>query len=295
MSAAGDLGVPGGDGRAPAALAAAGRPTLAPASAVARRRRVLSVVLRDYYVLRRSAPRMLEIVYWPTVELLIWGYLSVFLQARRVPAVVAVLLGGVLLWQVLFRSQSEVSMAFLEDIWSRNLLNVFVAPLTASEYLTGVVAFGALKLVVNVALTAVIALVLYGFGLFSIGPALVPFMALLLLMGWALAIVTIGVILRFGQSAEVIAWAMAFAFQPFAAVFYPVAVLPVAMQWVAHVVPASYVFEGMRAVLAGRPMPWGTLGMAALLDLVYVAGALVYFRRMLVKVRANGGLSRFGE
>jgi ABC-2 type transport system permease protein len=295
MSAAGDLGVPGGDGQAPAALAAARRPTLAPASALARRRRVLSVILRDYYVLRRSAPRMLEIVYWPTVELLIWGYLSVFLQARRVPAVVAVLLGGVLLWQVLFRSQSEVSMAFLEDIWSRNLLNVFVAPLTGSEYLTGVVAFGALKLVVNVALMAVIALVLYGFGLFSIGPALVPFMALLLLMGWALAIVTIGVILRFGQSAEVIAWAMAFAFQPFAAVFYPVTVLPVAMQWVAHLVPASYVFEGMRAVLAGRPLPWGTLGMAALLDLVYVAGSLAYFRRMLVKVRSNGGLSRFGE
>jgi ABC-2 type transport system permease protein len=295
MSAAGDLGMPGGDGQAAAALAGAGRPTLAPASAVARRRRVLSVVLRDYYVLRRSAPRMLEIVYWPTVELLIWGYLSVFLQARRVPAVVAVLLGGVLLWQVLFRSQSEVSMAFLEDIWSRNLLNVFVAPLTGSEYLTGVVAFGALKLVVNVALMAVIALVLYGFGLFSIGPALVPFMALLLLMGWALAIVTIGVILRFGQSAEVIAWAMAFAFQPFAAVFYPVTVLPVAMQWIAHLVPASYVFEGMRAVLAGRALPWGTLGMAAVLDLVYVAGSLAYFRRMLIKVRANGGLSRFGE
>ena len=295
MSATRDLGMPGGDGQAPAALAAAGRPTLAPASPPARRRRVLSVVLRDYYVLRRSAPRMLEIVYWPTVELLIWGYLSVFLQARRVPAVVAVLLGGVLLWQVLFRSQSEVSMAFLEDIWSRNLLNVFVAPLTGSEYLTGVVAFGALKLVVNVALMAVIALALYGFGLFSIGPALVPFMALLLLMGWALAIVTIGVILRFGQSAEVIAWAMAFAFQPFAAVFYPVTTLPVAMQWIAHLVPASYVFEGMRAVLAGRPLPWGTLGMAALLDLFYVAGSLLYFRRMLVKVRANGGLSRFGE
>ena len=295
MSAVGDLGMPGGDGQAAAALAGAGRHTLAPASAVARRRRVLSVVLRDYYVLRRSAPRMLEIVYWPTVELLIWGYLSVFLQARRVPAVVAVLLGGVLLWQVLFRSQSEVSMAFLEDIWSRNLLNVFVAPLTGSEYLTGVVAFGALKLVVNVALMSVIALVLYGFGLFSIGPALVPFMALLLLMGWALAIVTIGVILRFGQSAEVIAWAMAFAFQPFAAVFYPVTVLPVAMQWIAHLVPASYVFEGMRAVLAGRPLPWGTLGMAAVLDLVYVAGSLAYFRRMLIKVRANGGLSRFGE
>jgi ABC-2 type transport system permease protein len=272
-----------------------GAVSLPPASPAARRRRVLAVVLRDFYVLRRSVPRMLEIVYWPTVELLIWGYLSVFLQARQVPAVIAVLLGGVLLWQVLFRSQSEVSMAFLEDIWSRNLLNVFVAPLTAAEYLTGVVAFGALKLVVNVALMATVALVLYGFGLFSLGPSLVPFMALLLLMGWALAIVTIGVILRFGQSAEVIAWAMAFAFQPFAAVFYPVSVLPTAMQWVARVVPASYVFEGMRAVLGGRPLPWRTLGVAALLDLGYVVGSLVFFWRMLAKVRANGGLSRFGE
>lgn len=299
MSAADGLGAsrggaPAGAGRSAPPLVAGGV-TLPPASPAARRRRVLAVVLRDFYVLRRSLPRMLEIVYWPTVELLIWGYLSVFLQARQVPAVVAVLLGGVLLWQVLFRSQSEVSMAFLEDIWSRNLLNVFVAPLTAAEYLTGVVAFGALKLIVNVALMASVALVLYGFGLFSLGPSLVPFMALLLLMGWALAIVTIGVILRFGQSAEVIAWAMAFAFQPFAAVFYPVAVLPTAMQWVAKLVPASYVFEGMRAVLGGRALPWRTLGAAALLDLVYVIGSLVFFWRMLAKVRANGGLSRFGE
>lgn len=297
MSAAEGLGAPRGGtpaGRAASALSD-GAVTLPPASAAARRRRVLSVVLRDFYVLRRSVPRMLEIVYWPTVELLIWGYLSVFLQARQVPAVVAVLLGGVLLWQVLFRSQSEVSMAFLEDIWSRNLLNVFVAPLTAAEYLIGVVAFGALKLIVSVALMASVALVLYGFGLFSLGPSLVPFMALLLLMGWALAIVTIGVILRFGQSAEVIAWALAFLFQPFSAVFYPVSVLPTVMQWVAKVVPASYVFEGMRAVLGGRALPWRTLGVAALLDLVYVSGSLVFFWRMLAKVRANGGLSRFGE
>ena len=297
MSAAEGLGAPRGDGpaRRAASAVSAGAMILPPASAAARRRRVLAVVLRDFFVLRRSVPRMLEIVYWPTVELLIWGYLSVFLQARQVPAVVAALLGGVLLWQVLFRSQSEVSMAFLEDIWSRNLLNVFVAPLTAAEYLIGVVAFGALKLIVSVALMASIALVLYGFGLFSLGPSLVPFMALLLLMGWALAIVTIGVILRFGQSAEVIAWALAFLFQPFSAVFYPVSVLPTAMQWVAKVVPASYVFEGMRAVLGGRALPWRTLGVAALLDLVYVTGALVFFWRMLAKVRANGGLSRFGE
>lgn len=263
---------------------------LPPTSAAARRRRVLAVVLRDFYVLRRSVMRVLEIVYWPTIELLIWGYLSVFLQARRVPAVVAVLLGGVLLWQVLFRSQTEVSIAFLEDIWSRNLLNVFVAPLTAGEYLGGIIAFGALKLVANVLLMAGLALGLYGFGVTRLGPALVPFMALLLLFGWSLAVVTIGVILRFGQGAEI-----AFAFQPFSAVFYPVAVLPPLMRAVAHLVPASYVFEGMRSVLAGHGLPWTTLGAAAGLDLAYAAGALWFFARMLRRVRASGGLSRFGE
>ncbi len=269
--------------------------TLPATSPAARRRRVFSVVLRDFYVMRRSVMRVLEIVYWPTIEVLIWGYLSVFLQARRVPAVVAALLGGVLLWQVLFRSQTEVSIAFLEDIWSRNLLNVFVSPLTAGEYLAGIIVFGALKLVVNVLLMAGLALALYGFGITRLGLALVPFMALLLLMGWALAIVTIGVILRFGQGAEVIAWALAFAFQPFSAVFYPVAVLPPLMRAIAHAVPASYVFEGMRGVLAGHGLHWSTLGAAVLLDLLYVAGSLWFFARMLHRVRASGGLSRFGE
>jgi ABC-2 type transport system permease protein len=268
---------------------------LPPVGAAARRRRVLGVVLRDFYVLRRSAPRMLEIIYWPTVELLIWGYLSVFLQARQVPAVVATLLGGVLLWQVLFRSQSEVSIAFLEDVWSRNLLNVFVAPLTTGEYLAGMIAFGALKLLINVALMALLALALYGFGLFRLGPALLPFMALLVVMGWSLAVVTIGVIVRFGQGAEVIAWALAFLFQPFSAVFYPVSVLPAGMRLVARAVPASYVFEGMRGVLAGHGVAWTEVAAAAGLDLVYAAGAVWFMARMITRVRANGGLSRFGE
>jgi len=269
--------------------------SLPSASGGIRPQRVLAVVLRDFYVLRHSGARMMEILYWPVVELLIWGYLSVFLQGRRVPIVVSALLGGVLLWQVLFRSQSEVSLSFLEDIWSRNLLNVFVSPLTTAEYLLGLVAFGMLKLVASTTVMALLAWALYGFGLFRLGPGLVPFAALLLVMGWALAIVTIAVILRYGQGAEIIAWALAFAFQPFAAVFYPVDVLPDVMRAVAAFVPASYVFEGMRGVLAGQGVDLGTLAAAAALDALYAAGALWFFWRMLRKVRASGGLSRFGE
>jgi ABC-2 type transport system permease protein len=238
---------------------------------------------------------LMEIFYWPLVEILIWGYVSVFLQANRLSTVVAMLLGGTLLWQVLYRSQETVTVSFLEDIWSRNLLNVFTSPLSMAEYLAGVIVFGLLKLVAGTAVMAVLALVLYGFGLFRMGPELIPFVFLLLLMGWSLAIVTIGIILRFGQSAEIVAWAMAFAFQPFSAVFYPVAVLPAGMRAVAHLVPASYIFEGMRSVLAGHGVTWGSLWAAAGLDVLYGAGAVWFMSRMLVRVRASGGLSRFGE
>jgi ABC-2 type transport system permease protein len=260
-----------------------------------RLRRVGAVVLRDFYVLRRSPPRWLEIVYWPLVEVLIWGYVSVFLQANRVPTILAMLLGATLLWQVLYRSQETVTVAFLEDIWSRNLLNVFTSPLSISEYLAGVIVFGLLKLIAGTAVMALLAFVLYGFGLLRIGPELVPFVFLLLVMGWSLAIITIGIILRFGQSAEIVAWAMAFAFQPFSAVFYPSDVLPAGMQAVAHVVPASYIFEGMRAVLAGHGVVWANLTKAAGLDVLYAAAAIWFMARMLAHVRASGGLSRFGE
>jgi ABC-2 type transport system permease protein len=261
----------------------------------ASRQRVLAVVLRDLYALRHSTMRVVEIVYWPLVELVIWGYVSLYLQERRVPAVVAGLLGGVLLWQVMFRSQAEVSLAFMEDVWSRNLLNVFASPLTSGEYLAGMIVFGFAKLLGATALMGALAFAFYGFGLFSLGPALVPFMALLLVMGWALGIFTVGMVLRFGHSAEIIAWALSFAFQPFAAVFYPVAILPGPMQAVAALVPASHVFEGMRSVIAGHGVDAGALAAAAGLDLCYLVGAVWFFRRMLVTARRSGGLARFAE
>jgi ABC-2 type transport system permease protein len=263
--------------------------TVLPLASPDSRQRVLAVVLRDLYALRHSVVRVFEILYWPLVELLIWGYVSMYLQVNRVPAVVAGLLGGVLLWQVLFRSQSELSIAFMADVWSRNLLNVFASPLTMGEYLAGMVGFGFAKLLAATALMGVLAFVFYGFGLFSLGPALVPFLFLLLVMGWALGIFTVGVILRYGHSAEIIGWALSFAFQPFAAVFYPVAILPGPMQAVAAAVPASHVFEGMRAVIAGQGVDTGALAAAAVLDLVYLVAAVWFFQRMLATTRRTGG------
>lgn len=268
---------------------------LPPHSLAARRRRVAGVVLRDFAASRRSPVRFYEIFFWPTVSLVLWGFVSRYLQGAHVPFVVSVLLGAALLWEVLNRSSSEVSLAFLEDVWSRNLLNVQVTPLSTGEYLTGLVVFAMAKALLATVMMVVIAYGLYGFGVFTMGAGLVPFITLLLVMGWALAIVSISCVLRFGEGAQVLGWSLVFVFQPFSGVFYPISVLPAPMREIAAFVPASHVFEGMRSVLNGHGVSWGHLAAAALLDAVYLGLALWLYSITLRSARMHGRLARFGE
>jgi ABC-2 type transport system permease protein len=272
-----------------------GEVTFAVDSAAASRRRVLGVVRRGAYSLLSNPPRLFELLFWPVLELVIWGFVALYLQVNGMHAVVAALLGALLLWQLVARSQGDLALAFLEDVWSRNLLNVFVTPMSTAEYLLGLVLFSAAKLAATMAVMTGLALVLYGFGLTAVGPALVPFMALLLVMGWALGVLSIAAVLLFGPSTQVLAWVLAFAFQPFSAVFYPVAVLPPAAEAVARAVPASYVFEGMRGVLAGGGVDWSGLAAAAALDVALAAVALAALAYALRQARRSGRLARFGE
>ncbi|GAB3508680.1 ABC transporter permease [Phytohabitans suffuscus] len=263
--------------------------------AAARRRRIASVIRRDFFALRRDPPRMIDMVFWPTAELVLWGLVSMYLQQNRVHIAVAMLLGAVLLWQVLHRAQGEVTFGFLFDVWSRNLLNVFVSPLSTLEYVAGLVLASVVKVTATIGVMSVLAFTLYGFGVLTIGPGLVPFMAVLMIMGWALGIVAIACVIRFGQSAQIVAFILVFVFQPFAAVFYPLSVLPGPVQAVAALVPASHVFEGMRRVLAGGGVSWDGLAAAALLDLGYVAGAVAFLLYSLRYARQRGKLSKFGS
>ncbi|GAA2211536.1 ABC transporter permease [Nonomuraea monospora] len=269
--------------------------TLPPLSWAARRTRILGVVRRDYAALRRSPIRMFEILFWPMVELVLWGFVSAFLQSQRVPFAVSFLLGAVLLWQVLQKASNEISLAFLEDIWSRNLLNVQVSPLSSVEYLTGLMLFALGKVAFAVTALAALAFVLYGFGVSTIGVGLVPFMGVLLVLGWSLGLVGIAAVLRFGEKAQVIAWSLVFVVQPLAGIFYPIAVLPQPLRELAWFLPASHVFEGMRAVMAGGALPWDRLAWASVINVGYLAGALGLFAWALGHARRRGRLSRFGE
>lgn len=255
--------------------------------------RISAVVLRDFYNLRHNPPFIVEIVFWPTLELITWGCVSLFLATRDFPAALAGLLGAVLLWQMTSRPQGDLARCFLEDVWARNLVNLYVSPLSTAEHLAGMMLCGLARVMASTTVLAALAWLLYGFGVFTLGPALLPYVVMLLAMAWALGVLAIGLVVRFGGSAQAFAWLLAFAVQPFAAVFYPVSVLPGAVQAMAHVVPASYVFEDMRAALAGAHPSAGRLAVAALLNLVYLSAAMAFLYRALRQARASGRLSRF--
>lgn len=258
--------------------------------------RILAIAYRHLCLYKRSPARLMEVFYWPLLDLLVWGFLTLYLvQARAVLPAVAFLLGAMILWDILFRSQQGISIAFLEEVWSRNLLNLFVTPLRAGEFLLATILISIGKVLAAATVTALLAWVFYSFNLFVMGLALIPFVLSLVATGWAIGILTTAMVLRYGQKAEVTAWALAFLIQPIAAVFYPVSVLPVWLQPLANLIPATHVFEGMRAVILTGAFPGRLLVYAAVLNVLHLGLALAFFYRMLRVVRDQGLLVRIGE
>lgn len=259
--------------------------------------RIGAVMLRQALLYKRTFYRWLDIIYWPAVDLVLWGLITRFLQQQPtgIPRAAGFFLGALILWEIFFRAQLSVTVGFLEDVWSRNLLNVCSSPIRPSEYLAGNILIGAARVALGGVISAVLARALFGFNLLTIGLPLIPFALALAAMGWALGVVATAVILWFGEGAEALAWAIAFVFQPFAAVFYPVSILPAGVRGVAHGVAASHVFEGMRQVIAGGPFPAGELAWAAALDAAYLAAAWLLFLHVLRRSREKGLLARFGE
>lgn len=257
---------------------------------------ILSLVRRYVFLYTRSRIRLVELFFWPMVDLMVWGYLTIFLQRHGggdFPQFITFLIGAMILWDVLFRAQQGVALSFLEDVWTRNVINIFVAPVRTAEYVAATYLVGCLRIALTFTVLSVVALVMYGFSILSLGAALAPFFANLLLFGWALGMISTALIVRWGPAAESLAWAVPFLVQPFAAVFYPVDVLPAGLQAVARLLPCTHIFEGMRAVLAGRAFPAEHLVWAGALNLVWLAAAGWIFARMLRLARARGLLNKF--
>jgi len=259
---------------------------------------VRALVLRYLYLYTRTPIRAVELLFWPFVHLLVWGYLTMFLKQNTgddFPYAITFLIGAVILWDILFRAQQGVAIFFLEDVWSRNLLNIFAAPVTHADYLCATYAVGLLRAAITSTVLAALSIVLYAFNVFELGWSLLPYVFNLLVFGWALGMVSTALIVRWGPAAETLAWAVPFFIQPFAAVYYPVSALPTALQWAAKAIPCSYVFEGMRETLRTGEIDWAMAGLATVMNLAYLAVAGLIFLRTMRIARTKGLLTKFSS
>lgn len=239
----------------------------------------------------------MEIFYWPFLDLLLWGFISVYLiQFRKeLPNFVAFLLGALILWDILFRAQQGISVSFLEDVWARNLLNVFASPLRPGEYIVSLMLVSAVKIMIAGVVMSLLAWIFYSFNIFLLGLSLIPFVLELVVFGWAIGIITTSLILRFGQQAEILAWGLALLFQPVSAVFYPVSVLPPVLQKIARFVPSSSIFEGMREIITRGGIPHSKLIWAMALNGLYILLAVFLFSMSFKVVKRKGLIVRLSE
>jgi len=257
--------------------------------------RVSAVVIRHLFVWPRELENLAESFWWPSFDLFIWGLTTVYLQHKQgVPSFfTGFFIGAIVLWMFVYRSQQEMGLIFLREAWDRNLLNLFTSPLTVWEFLTASLLLGSLKLFISAAWMILLAYLLFAFNIFVVGWLLIPFIINLFLVGWSAGFVINGLIVRFGYRVQAFAWTLVLIIQPFSAVFYPVSVMPQWMQVVAHFLPTSYVFEGMRGALLSGRFDYQGLLVATGLNLLYLTLSLLYFARSFRKAQESGMLVKF--
>ncbi len=258
-------------------------------------RPIAGIVLRQIYLLRGSPVRLFPMVTWGAIDIVLWGFITRYLNTVSGSGVnfVPTLLGAVLLWDFSTRIMQGVSTAFLEDVWSRNFLNLFASPLSISEYITGLVFTSIMTSCVGLIVMLALATGVFHLEFFSLGLPLIAFLLVLFVFGITLGIFGSGIVLRFGPASEWLLWPLPALLSPFAAVFYPLATLPPWMQAIAHALPPAYAFEGMRSLLGGKPFPGGLLAQgAAVAALELLLAGFVYGRIYRYAVR-TGLLARY--
>jgi ABC-2 type transport system permease protein len=259
--------------------------------------RVGAMVLRYLYLLRSSWPRILELIYWPTMQLFVWGFLQLYISqnAGFFARAGGMFIGAVLLWDILFRGQLGFSVSFLEEMWARNLGNLMISPLRPIEFVAALMIMSIVRLAIGMVPVSLLAIAFFGFNIYGLGLALAAFFANLILTSWSVGILVSGVLLRNGMGAESLAWTLMFVLMPLTCVYYPVATLPHWLQLVSWSLPPTYVFEGMRALVITHVFRADLMAEAFALNAFYFTAAVVAFLALLKSARRQGSLLQSGE
>jgi ABC-2 type transport system permease protein len=259
--------------------------------------RIGAMILRYWYILQSSWPRMLELVYWPMLQIITWGFLQTYIAANAgyFARAGGTLIGAVILWDILFRGQLGFSISFLEEMWARNLGNLLMSPLTPIELLLALMAMSLVRLAIGVIPMTLLAIAFFHFNVYGLGLPLIAFFCNLIFTSWAVGIFVSGLVLRNGLGAEGIVWTLMFALMPLTCVYYPVSVLPVWLQYIAWTLPPTYVFEGMRALLTEQVFRSDLMLSALALNVVLLLASFAAFLALLRSARRAGTLLSGGE
>jgi ABC-2 type transport system permease protein len=259
--------------------------------------RIGAMILRYWYLLLSSWPRLLELVYWPALQIITWGFLQNYISqnAGFFAQAGGTLIGAVILWDILFRGQLGFSISFLEEMWARNLGNLMMSPLKPIEFLIALMIMSLVRLAIGLIPMTLLAMVFFDFNLYSFGLPLAAFFCNLIFTSWALGIFVSGLVLRNGLGAESIVWTLMFGLMPLACVYYPVTVLPDWLQYVAWALPPTYVFEGMRALLISQVFRVYLMIGALAINAVLLIASFAIFLALLRSARRLGSLIQSGE
>lgn len=257
--------------------------------------RSAAIALRQFYLIRGNLSRVLPLFVWVGVDIVLWGFITRYLNTVSSPGFnfVPTLLGAVLLWDFLIRVMQGVTTAFFEDVWSRNLLHIFAAPLSNAEYVSGLVISSTVTSVVGLLVMVILATIVFGLSLFRYGIMIVPFLLVLFMFGIALGILGSGAVVRLGPSAEWFIWPIPAIISPFVGVFYPLSILPQWMRFISRVLPPSYVFEGMRTIIAGGSISGLVLLSGFCLSVLYILLAYWLFARVCQHAVRTGLIARY--
>ncbi|MDQ3009019.1 MAG: ABC transporter permease [bacterium] len=252
---------------------------------------IQAVCLRHIYPLKRDFDLLSDMLYWPMIDVVLWGITSRWLGDGSA-GVMATILTGLILWNVIWRSQSEISRNLIDEIWNNNLVNLFSTPLTLLEWVTGVLLLSVGKTMATLAVLTPIILLLYSVNILNIGWWLIPFFIGTIMTGWWVGFVSSGIVIRWGPKVQTVVWSLPGILLPFSVVYFPLANLPSFLQPISYLLPTTYIFESMRSVLSTGTVDLRYLAISFFLNIVYLALAIWWFGRSF-KYSLTLGLGRF--
>lgn len=254
--------------------------------------RIQAMMLKYFYITKNRVDRIFDIVYWPVLNIFIWGFLTVYINQISDYNLLSMILGGIILWLFVWRSTQDMGIFVLEEFWNRDLYHLYSSPIKPSEHIIAIIITGLFRAFFAFSLVLLVSFVFYSFNIFIFGMYLPLFVLLLTLIGWVLGIFIVAMIFRWGHRIQVFAWSIPFGIQPFCCILYPLSSLPAWAVPIAVALPPTHIFEAMRDVLAGNPFPWDKIAFAVATTLVLLVVGSIVLGKSISHARRTGLLAK---